>query len=223
MNGVAELKPGVTAARAEHELDLLRRQRILAAGGKVDWLTPVQLVRPTDLLGTNLDTGLRLLGAATLLVLLIACSNVASLQLVRAERRTSELSMRAALGASRARLVRQLSVEGALLALTSGIVGIIVGYWMTRVMVAVHPQQLRQLGILEFDRPVLWFGFALSAVTCTLCGILPAWYATGVGFSSLLRGAAGRSRGPARTRFQSSVIVGELALSIVLLAGAGLP
>ncbi|HVA58256.1 MAG: ADOP family duplicated permease [Gemmatimonadaceae bacterium] len=222
VRGVARLKPKVTVERAEQELNLLKRQEVLAAGGKVSGVIPTRLVRPGDVMGTNLQVGLWVLVGATLLVLLITCANVASLHLVRAANRARELSVRAALGASRGRLVRQMSVEGLILAAFGGTAGIIFGYWMLRAVILLRPQQLRQLDVVQFDRWVLLVGIALAGLTSLAYGVLPAWHATSARFATLLRSVASTGLSRARSRLQSAVIVGELALSVVLLTGAGL-
>ncbi len=222
VRGIARLKPGVTVERAEDELNLLKRQQWLAGGGKVSDFVPTRLLRPGDVMGTNLQVGLRVLVGATLLVLLIACANVASLHLVRAARRAPELSVRAALGASRGRLVRQMSVEGSMVAVLGGVAGIVLGYWMLRAVILLRPQQLRQLDVVQFDGRVLLFGVALAVLTSLVYSVLPAWHATSARFATLLRSVASTGLSRARSRLQAAVIVGELALSVVLLAGAGL-
>ncbi|HEY5219818.1 MAG TPA: FtsX-like permease family protein, partial [Gemmatimonadaceae bacterium] len=222
VRGVARLKPGVSVERAEQELNLLKRQRILNAAGTTRGMVPTRLIRPGDVMGTNLQVGLWVIAGATLLVLLIACANVASLHIVRAARRAHELSVRAALGASRARLVRQMSVEGSMLAVVGGAVGIVFDYWMLRVVILLHPQQLSQLDVVQFDGRVLLFGIALTVLTSLTYSVLPAWYATSARFATFLRSVASIGRSRSHSRLQSAVIVGELALSVILLVGAGL-
>ena len=163
-----------------------------------------------------------LLGAITF-VLLIACANVASLTLGRAAAREHELAVRAAIGASRGRLLRQLLTESMLLSLIGGAVGLLVASWGLSALVALAPNALPSTADIRLDRWVLAFTFGLSLVTGLVFGAIPAWQAARGGPHEALKHAAARITGTARLgRLRRALVVGEIALSLVLLVGAGL-
>ncbi len=217
------VKPGVSRQRAAQELTVLRHRLMPPRTAEAVAHQPVaRLIDPSTLLSTGLVTGLWILFGATVLVMLIASANVANLQLVRASRRAEETAVRAALGASRGRLVRQLLVESSLLAVGGGAGGILLAWWGLRAIVATRPAALPELAAMRLDPRVLAYGLALIALTSLGYGVLPALHATGSRVADTLRsgGRIGRSR--ARRHAQAIVVVGEIALSLVLLVGAGL-
>jgi putative ABC transport system permease protein len=161
-----------------------------------------------------------LLGAVGF-VLLVACANVANLLLARASARTGELAVRAALGASRARLVRQLLTEAAVLGLLGAAAGLAVSYWCTRALVAAQPADIPRLDQVAINAPVVLFTVAVALLTSIGFGMLPALQARRAMPSGLREGA--RTGGVGRGhRVRAALVVAEMALAVVLLTGAGL-
>jgi predicted permease len=163
-----------------------------------------------------------LLGAVGL-VLLIACANVANLLLARGSARHGELAVRAAIGAGRGRLLRQLLTESVVLSLVGGAVGLAIAWWATRALVAARPADIPRLEDVGLNATVVWFTAAISVLTGIAFGLLPALQSTGGRLSRSLR-EGGRSGGYGKGthRVRAALVVVEMALSVVLLMGAGL-
>jgi putative ABC transport system permease protein len=171
----------------------------------------VQNIRPTLYL---------LFGAVTLLVVM-ACTNLAGLMLARAESRYREMAVRAALGAGRARLVRQVLVEAALLAIVGGAAGVALASTIVRAFVAMRPTSVPRVDLLAVDWRVAAFAIGLSALTAILVGLLPAFRAASPDLQTHLRET--RSSGSRRAvRVRRALVVGQVAVAAVLLVGAGL-
>jgi putative ABC transport system permease protein len=221
---VGRLKPGVTVDQASAEM-----KRITASLAQTFPETNREVTSSVTPLreswvGANLRTSLWLLLGACTFVLLIACANVANLLLIRASGRTQEFAVRAALGASRWRLVRQSFVEVLLLTLMGSASGLLLGEWGLRALVALLPAELLPFFInFKLDSRVLAFTLLISLFTVVLCGIIPALRSTSVNLNEALK-AGGQKLGVSREhqRFGSSLVVTEIALAIVLLVGAGL-
>ncbi|HYC49538.1 MAG TPA: ABC transporter permease [Gemmatimonadaceae bacterium] len=168
------------------------------------------------------DKPLYAIFGAVMLVLLIACANVANLLLVRASSRESELAVRTALGAGRSRIVRQLMVESVLLSAISALVGIALASWAVDAVVAFGPAGIPRLAEVTVDGRVLAFSAGLAVLTGIIFGLVPAMHVSRPDIAQMLRESLrGTSRGGAQ-RTRSALIVGEMALAVVLLVGAGL-
>src|ERR1039458_3114957 len=219
---IARLKPGLTLDHAQAELDVLGRRMELqypeSNAGLGIRLVPLR----TQITG-NIRPALFVLFGATALVLLIACTNLANLLLVRATVRQVEMSVRLALGASRARLVQQLLAESSVLGLLGGILGLILAFAGTRVLVHHIPSNLPRTNEIAVDGRVLTFTLALSIFTGLIFGLAPALQVTKPDlFRTLKMKAAGFAAGHGWQRLRLLLVASEMALALVLLIGAGL-
>ena len=221
LTAVARLAPGVSVASANARLQGISRdlrQEIATLPG--EWFaraTPLATV----VTGPVKPALLALLGAVALM-LLIACANVANLLLVRAERRTRELAVRTAMGAGRARLIRQLVVEGVVLGIGGGAVGLALAAGAVRALVVANPPNLPRVAGLSLDWRVLLVATVLSIATGALVGLIPALRAGWGDLHTLLREGTGRAGGGRRTAGRRALVVAETALAVTLAIGAGL-
>ena len=220
----AKLKPGVTLEEARAEMSVIG-QRIANAHPDSNKGWGVAVDRLADvLIGPQLHTAVTVLFAATLFVLLIGCANLANLALARGISRESEMAVRAALGASRWRLVRQLLVEHVVIAACGGIVGIGVGYTMLKwIQSLIPPTTLPPAVDIGMDTSVLLFTLTAAVVTGLLFGVAPAAQTTKPSLISALKASGhGTTTGRLGRRVRGVLVVAETALAFVLLVASGL-
>ena len=219
---VALLKPGVTLGQA--------RAQMSGIGSRLEQLYPasnaektVAVDRMRDAMVNNFRLTLYLLLAAVGVVLLIASANIANLLLAKATRRTREIAIRAAVGASRGRIVRQLMIESLALAVVAGVAGVILAGWGAEAIKMVAPANIPRLAETTIDNPVLGFALMVSLLAALIFGLAPALAASKVDLNeSLKQGAAKSVVGGGTGRLRAALVIAEIALSVVLLAGAGL-
>jgi putative ABC transport system permease protein len=222
LSGVGRLRPGVTVEQAQADITSIARElERQHPDSNADYglgLTPLA----TYAVGETRRT-LSMLAVAVVFVLLIACVNVASLSLARMTTRAKEIAIRAALGAGRGRIMRQLLAESILLALIGGGLGLLLAFWGVKPLVALSPENIPHLQEVGVDTRVLGFTLFISLLSGLLFGVAPALSASRVDLNESLK-EVGRSpaAGPSHRRLHGALVVTEVALSFVLLIGAGL-
>jgi len=219
---IARLKPGVSLGRARHEMQSIARNiELQFPDTNKGWTVNPVLVRE-QLVGNIRPTLFTLLGAVCF-VLLIACSNVANLLLVRAGGRQKEVAVRTALGASQTRIVRQMLTESVLLALASGAAGLMLAWCGVQALIALRPADIPRMESIAIDAHVLLFTLAVAVATGLIFGAGPALTSTRGRVNDVLKAAGRSSMASVKARRTRSVlVVSEIALSVALLAGAGL-
>jgi putative ABC transport system permease protein len=220
MNSIGRLKPGVSLAQARADMDSVA-QNLAAAYPEVDKGTGITLVPlKTDVVGEVRGVLLVLLGAVSF-VLLIACANVANLLLARSTGRTREFAIRSALGASPARVIRQLLTESVLLGVAGGAIGLLLAKLAMRTLLTALSDVLPRTEEIALDSHVLLFTAGLSVLTGIVFGLAPAVKMLRPHLNETLK-EGGRGSSGARHRTQSVFVVVEMAMALVLLVGAGL-
>ena len=218
---VGRLKPGVTRQQAQAEVDGI------AAGNKIPDHPDADfgmLVTPLPELATRgVRPTLFILLGAVAFVLLIACANVANLLLAKAAGRQKEIAVRAALGARRARLIRQFLTESVLLALMAGVLGVLLASWGVDLLVSAGAGNIPRTGEIRVDGRVMGFTLLIAVLTGVIFGLAPALQASKTDLNAALKDTSrGSGGGLRRARVRSGLVVAEVALSVVLLIGAGL-
>ena len=218
---IARLKAGVSVEQAHTEMtgiserlgeqypDTNKNVRVI--------VTPLQ----REMVG-DVESMLYLLLGAVALVLLIACATMATLLLAKATARISEMSVRAALGASRSRIVKQMLVEASVQAVAAGTIGVLIAIWGTRTLVAFSPPDVPRLDEVAVNGSVLLFTLALCALVSFLFGLPPALQAARADVNEPLRLSTGRISGGGRSRTREGLVVAEIALAVVLVATSAL-
>jgi putative ABC transport system permease protein len=222
---VGRLKPGVTLPEAAADLNVIVHRLPQAKGGSFSFeqyaIVPSTLI---DVVLGDFKKALYALLAAALMLLLIACTNVANLMLARATAREREIAVRAALGASRARLVRQLLVESFVLSMAASIIGCALAYFGLKVIVGIIPSgTVPGESVISLNPAVLYFALGITILTTFSCGLAPALHVARGDLQPQLTGSGKNTGGSFRHgKLRASLVIVEVALSIVLLIGAGL-
>src|SRR5690242_12418325 len=219
---VTRLKPGVSLMQAQTEMDTIN-QRLAQNYVETNTGWSVRLTELRESLVGELRMSLLILLGAVAFVLVIACANVANLLLARAAYRQKEIALRTALGASRLRVVRQLLTESVLLSVVSGLLGLALSLWFVKLLLAITPPNTPRLSEIGIDLRVFAFTFAVTILAGILFGLFPALQTSRPNLNETLKDSGQRgSETGGRNRVGSFLIVSEIALSFILLAGAGL-
>jgi putative ABC transport system permease protein len=220
LNGVARLKPGVTIEQARADMDRVAAnlEKQFPDSNKGNGA----IVRPMlEVFVGDIRPALWTLLVAVSFVLLIACANVANLLLARAMTRQKEMALRVALGASRWRIVRQLLTESVLLSLVGGGLGLLLARWGVKLLISINPDGIPRSREIGLDGSVMAFTFAVSILTGIIFGLAPALQASKADVQDALKDTA-RTMTGGRRWVRSGLVVAEMALTLVLLIGAGL-
>ncbi|HEV2915195.1 MAG TPA: ABC transporter permease [Pyrinomonadaceae bacterium] len=221
LHAIARLKPGVTTEQAQAEMNLingqLERQYPDSNTGR-----GVRLSSLHESMVGNIRSALSVLFGAVGFVLLIACANVANLLLARSSTRQREMAIRTALGASRLRVIRQLLTESVLLSVLGGALGLLIALWATDLLIGLSGGEIPRLSAISIDARMLGFTAAVSLLTGIIFGLAPALEASRPDLNVSLKEGGRVATGRGRQRFRQALIVSEVALSLVLLIGAGL-
>jgi putative ABC transport system permease protein len=218
------LKPGVTIQQAQADVNMVVRHIATLYPTDFPKQFTVQVMSVADYVAGDFKGMLLALMGAVLMLLLIACTNIANLLLARATAREKEIAIRTALGASRSRLIRQLLVESFLISAAACVLGCFLAYFGVKEVVARLPvDTLTESISIELNFQVLVFAAGVGVLTTFLCGLAPAIHAVRGALQSHLSGTGrGLGAGARHGRLRSALVVGEVALSVLLLAGAGL-
>ena len=221
-NVIARLKPGVTIDQARAEMNRIAQQLFqehpVANGGA----NVVNVLSLQDSITGKVNTALKILFGAVGLVLLIACANVANLLLARAAARRKEFAVRAALGASRFRLVRQMLIESLLLAAGGGVLGLVFASWTISLLARVAHETVPRMISVQLNGKVLAFNLGVSLLTGVVFGVIPALRSSKTDLQEALKDSSATTTDVQGKRLRGMLVVSEVALSVALLVGAGL-
>ncbi len=223
LQALGRLKPSAPLERAQAELDTIIT-RIAAQHPEMKASGERAVVKPlaAHIFG-DARPALYLLLAATVLLMLIACANIANLQLARATSRRKEIALRAALGAGRGRIVRQLMVESLALSLAGGGLGILLAYSLVGPLARLAPWDIPRIDAVEINLPALLFTLGLTLLAAVICGLAPAIIAARVNLNEALNAASGKVGGDWRgKRLRGALVVAQISITLALLIGAGL-
>ncbi len=218
---LARLKPGVSLAAARSEMDTIMR-RLETEYPKSNSGERASVMPLYDHLYGDVQPAMFTLLAAVGLVLLIACANVANLLLARAASRQREFAVRAAIGASRARVIRQLLTESVLLSCAGGLMGLLLASWMITPLLRIAPPEIPRLGDTQVNLWVFAFTLIVSVMTGIVFGLAPALQTSNLDLNRVLKESGHSTSGPARDRFRAALFISEVALASILVIASGL-
>jgi putative ABC transport system permease protein len=222
LQAVARLKPGATVAQAQADLAAIAAALTKQYPESNTHFGVLTKPLREEMVG-DVRTALYILFGAVVCVLLIANANVANLLLARASARGKEIALRAAMGASRARIIRQLLTESVLLAGLGGLGGLLLAQWGTETLIEMVPQNIPRISTIQLDTSVLVFTLLVSLATGVIFGLVPAWQASHVDLNSSLKsGTRTGGGGEGKGRVRNALIMAEVALALILLISAGL-
>lgn len=219
---IARLKAGVTIDQARAEMNRISQQLFQEYPVQNAGANSVTVVSLQDNITRSVGTALKILFGAVGLVLLIACANVANLLLARGASRRKEFAVRAALGASRWRIVRQLLMESLLLAFAGGALGLVVASWAMSFLSKVAHETVPRMDYIEIDGRVLAFNLGVSLLTGILFGIAPALRFSKTDLQETLKDSSATTTDGRGKKLRGALVVSEVAVSVALLVGAGL-
>jgi predicted permease len=221
LSAVARMRPGVTVAQAQAEMNAITQRLSLQYAEDAAW--GAATVKPLrDVITGKVRSGLLVLLGAVAFVLLMACVNVAGLVLARSSTREREVAIRVSLGATRGRIVRQLLTESLVLSLSGGLAGLAVALFGVRSLLALAGSQLPRGNDVRLDAPVLLFALGVSLLTGVLFGLAPAVRAASTNLQGTLREGGRSLTGHVGQHLRNGLVVAEVALAMVLVVGAGL-
>lgn len=220
---IGRLKPGITVDQAKSDLSLIADNLARQYPDHNKWFTSALVVPELQHMVGDTRQALRVLFGAVTLVLLIACANVAGLLLARSSQRSAEFAVRAAIGASRAKIIRQVLVESVVLSFCGGVAGVAVAFGLLRSMMSLIPRNIPRIDNASIDESVFVFVVAVSVITGLLFGVLPAWRMSQLEPVQALReGTRSVAGGRGQHRLHNGLVIAQTAIGLVLLVGSGL-
>jgi putative ABC transport system permease protein len=220
---LGRLKPDITREQAQAEINVFIQR--LKEEQPESWVVKkgIQVVELVDQMVSGTQTSLLILTGIVALVLFVACSNVTNLLLARAASRQKEIAIRIALGAGRIAIIRQLLVESLLLSLVGGVLGLLMGSYFLKILIAFMPETIPRINGVRLDAEVILLTLGVSLVSACFVGVMPALQALKVDINTSLKGGALRgNQGFGTNRIRSALVISEIVLTIVILVGTGL-